>query len=340
MALNKQGGSDTLNVSVWTILKVVLVLIGVGLVWFLRDIVVILILSLLLAALIEPFADWFDRKHIPRGVAVIMIYLCLLLVVGLVFVLLIPPLTEQATQLIQTLGYGNEWLGFLREAKGLSIDAQLAKAGSLFEALQQFSSTVTSFVGSVGAGAIVLVLTFYMVVEEESVSRAFRSIAPQEYQPYFSQLFARMRGKIGAWMRGQILLGLIVGVLTFVGLLILDVRYALVLALIAGILEIIPYLGPILSAIPAVLLTVIDSPSKGLFVLLLYVIVQQIENNILVPRVMQRVAGLNPIVSIVALMIGLKLGGVVGSIFAIPVAMMISVVLEDLFYDAPSRLSV
>lgn len=328
-----------MTVSVWTILKVVLVLIGVGLVWFLRDIVVMLVLSLLLAALIEPFADWFDRKHIPRGVAVIMIYLCLLCMFGLVFVLLIPPLTEQATQLIQTFGYGNEWLGFLKEAKGLSLDAQLAKAGSLFDALRQFSSTITGVIGSVGAGAVVLVLTFYMVVEEESMSRVFRSVAPQEYQPYFSQLFARMRGKIGAWMRGQMLLGFIVGTLTFIGLLVLDVRYALVLALIAGIFEIIPYLGPILSAIPAVLLTLTDSPSKGLLVLLMYVIIQQIENNVLVPRVMQKVAGLNPIVSIVALIVGLKLGGVVGSIFAIPVAMMVSVVLEDLFYDAPSRLS-
>lgn len=322
-----------MTVSTWTVIKIILVLLGVALVWFLKDVVAMLFVALLLAALIDPFADWFDRRHIPRGAAVLIIYLCLLLIVGLVFFLLIPPLVEQATQLIQRFGYSGELNEFLKDARALTAGSSLPEAGSIIEALQSFSSTITSFIGSVGAAAIVLVLTFYMVVEEEAVARVFRSLAPQEYQPYLSALFERMRGKIGAWLRGQIILGVVVGILTFTGLAILDIRYALVLALLAGVFEIIPYVGPILAAIPAVILTFIDSPSKGLMVLLLYFIIQQVENNVLVPRVMQRVSGMNPIVSIVALVVGLKLGGIVGAIFAIPVAMMISVIIQDLFYD-------
>ena len=333
---NKQGGNQGVTITTWTIVKVILVLLGVALLWFLKDVLAMLFVALLLAALIDPFANWFDKKHIPRGAAVVIIYLCLILVVALVFVLLIPPLVEQATQLIQTFGYQGEIDGFLQEIKQITTGAGITEANSIVGALQSFSSTITGFVGSVGAIAIVLVLTFYMVVEEESVARVFRSLAPQEYQPYLSQLIDRMQGKIGAWLRGQIILGVIVGVITFIGLAIFDVRYALVLALIAGMFEIIPYVGPILAAIPAVVLTFIDSPTKGVIVLVLYFLIQQVENNILVPRVMQKVAGLNPLVSIVALIIGLKLGGIVGAIFAIPVAMMVSVVLQDLFYDAPS----
>src|SRR3989338_11194297 len=108
MILNKDGGNHAVTVSTWTIIKIVLVLLGVALVWFLKDVVAMLFVALLLAALLDPFADWFARRHIPRGAAVLIIYLCLILVLGLVFVVLIPPLVEQATQLIQTFGYGGQ----------------------------------------------------------------------------------------------------------------------------------------------------------------------------------------------------------------------------------------
>jgi predicted PurR-regulated permease PerM len=333
MSLNKQGGNQAITVTTWTIVKVVLVLLGVALVWYLRDVLAMLFVALLLAALIDPFADWFEKNHIPRGAAVIIIYLCLILAVSLVFVMVIPTLIEQSTQLIQTFGYQGEIDNFLDDLKKATTGAGITDANSIVSVLQSFSATITNFVGGVGTVAIVLVLTFYMVVEEEAVARVFRGVAPQEYQPYLSQLFDRMRAKIGSWLRGQIILGVIIGTIIFIGLTILDVRYALVLALIAGVLEIIPYVGPILSAIPAVVLTFIDSPARGVAVLVLYFVIQQIENNVLVPRVMQKVAGLNPIISIVALVVGLKFGGVAGAIFAIPVAMMASVILQDFFYD-------
>lgn len=321
------------GVGTWTIVKVILVLLGFALVWFLRDIVAMLFVALLLAALIDPFADWLAEHHIPRGLSVIVIYLCLVVVIGLAFLLFIPPLIEQATQLVQSFGYTQELSKVLDEFRRFTIGTGNTPS-QIFATLQSFSQTVSGFVGGVAAAIIVLVLTFYMVVEEQALARVFRTVAPHEYQPYLTQLIERMREKIGQWLRGQIILGLIIGVLTYIGLSIIDVRYALVLALLAGVLEIIPYLGPILSSIPAIVLAFTESPTKGGLVLLLYVLIQQAENNILVPRVMQKVTGLNPVVSIVALLIGLKLGGLVGAIFAIPVATMVSVVMEDLFYDA------
>lgn len=322
-----------MQVSTWSILKVFLILIGIGLLWFLRDVVAMLFVALLLAALIDPFADFLAERNIPRGLAVLVIYACLLLIVTLVFFLIIPPLTIQITQLVQSFGFQGQLSDLVETLRRITVGlGDTLDTSRIFSVVQGFSQTLTGFVGTVSATVIVLVLTFYMVVEEEAAMRLFRSLAPQEYQPYLSQLFNRMREKIGAWLRGQIILGVIIGVLTFIGLSIIDMRYALVLALIAGMLEIIPYIGPIFAGVPAVVLAFLESPTKGIAVLVLYIIIQQVENHVLVPRVMQKVAGLNPVVSIAALLVGFKLGGIVGAIFAIPVATMATVILEDLFY--------
>lgn len=161
----------------------------------------------------------------------------------------------------------------------------------------------------------------------------FRSLAPIEYQPYVAHLMKKMSHKMGEWLRGQIILGLIVGVAVYIGLTLLGVKYALVLALIAGILEVIPYVGPIISLVPALIVGFAQSPVIGLAVIILYLIVQQLENNVLVPKVMQKVTGLNPIISILALLVGLKAGGLAGAVLSIPLAMMGVVILEDLFRD-------
>jgi predicted PurR-regulated permease PerM len=142
-----------------------------------------------------------------------------------------------------------------------------------------------------------------------------------------------MQNKMGQWLRAQLILGLVVGIAVYIGLKILGVEYALLLALIAGVLEIVPYLGPILAVVPALMIGLAQSPIIGLSVLGLYLLIQQVENNILVPKIMQTVTGLNPVISILALLVGLKAGGIAGAILAIPLAMMAVVILEDLFRD-------
>jgi predicted PurR-regulated permease PerM len=155
------------------------------------------------------------------------------------------------------------------------------------------------------------------------------SVVPIRHQPYIMQLINRMQKKIGMWLRGQLILSLIIFALTYIGLLILGVKYALVLALIAGLTEFIPYLGPLLAAIPAVFLAFTQSPMLAVFVAVLYYVIQLTENNILVPKIMQKAVGLNPIVSIAVLLIGFQLAGVVGAILSIPVATAASVFFKD-----------
>ncbi len=333
--------SHLITVSTWTILKVVLVLVALILLWLLRDVVAILFMALLLAALIDPFADWFSKRHVPRSLAVLVVYAILLAVSAIVLILIIPPLVAQVQQLIGNfaLTYGEAVRSFtqfqaisIQYGLGENFQASLqALQEGVGKSVSQIFSTITGFFTGVAAFVLVLVLAFYMVVEEDAARRFFKNLAPEEYQPFLGTLFMKMQKRIGSWLRGQLVLGVVIGLAVYVGLTILGVPYALVLGLIAGLLEIIPYAGPMLAAIPTLIIAFSVSPLKGVMVIILIVAIQQIENNVLVPKIMQKATGLNPIVSIVALLIGIKLGGIVGAVLAIPVATVIAVATEELF---------
>jgi len=334
---------QTIHISTRTFVKAILFVFILWLLWFLRDIVAMVIVSIMLASLIDPLADWLEKNRIPRGLAVLGVYTLLGAIASLVLVLLIPVLITQSTQLVSKLGAFSQDLTIslgqiqvFSEAHGLSNGIQ-----DTFENVQQgisssfgsLFSTVTGFLGSVAATLIVFVLTYYMVSEEDGLRKSLKNLAPVEYQPYISQLLSRMQKKIGAWLRGQLILGLVVGIAVYIGLKLLGVEYALLLALIAGLFEIIPYAGPVLSLIPTAIIGFAQSPVLGVAVVILYLIIQQIENHILVPKIMQKVTGLNPVFSILALLIGVKVAGFIGAILAIPIATMIAVATEDTFKD-------
>lgn len=339
--------SHTVSVSTWTIAKVLIMLAVIGLLWLLRDVVAMLFVALLLSALIDPFADWFAKHRVPRAFAVLVVYACLLAIGTAVVILLIPPLISQVQQLV--MNFSDIFNGLMHTfSRFRDITAQYGLGENFQSGLEALEtglsnsfagifSTVTGFFGSLAAFVIVLVLTFYMVVEEDSARRLFKNLAPAEYQPFLAALFNKMQKRIGAWLRGQLILGLIIGVSVYLGLTILGVPYALLLGLIAGLLEIIPYAGPMLAAVPTLIIAFSISPLKGVLVLILFVAIQEIENNVLVPKIMQKVTGLNPVVSIVAMLIGIKFGGLAGALLAIPVATMVSVIVEELFSGLPAE---
>ncbi len=333
--------NDQVTISTGTFLKAALVIVLMGFFWYIHEILIIFFVSLLLSALIEPFAEWFAKKSIPRVLSVLIVYIVLLTLVILLFVGLSPIIAEQFSQLTSnTSSISKEFTEAVTRLQTFSVQHGLSQDVSktiqgIEEAITQSTtslfSTVKGLFGGLATGLIILVLTFYMVAEGDKMHRYFKSLAPIEYQPYLSELMKKMQSKIGAWLRGQLFLGFLIGLVSFIGLSVLHVRYALLLSLIAGFCEMIPYIGPIFSAIPAVLIAFTQSPMLGLVVLGLYFVIQQTENHLLVPKVMQKVTGLNPVVSILALLVGVKLGGVPGAFFAIPVAMMATVILEDLF---------
>jgi len=212
-------------------------------------------------------------------------------------------------------------------------------------ALQQALSTATEGVftalSSAFGGVIfliaVLVLTMYMIIEEDALIKIVKEFTPTRYHSHLGETAMRVQVKMGQWLRGQLFLMLFVGALTYIGLLILGVPFALVLALIAGILELIPYAGPILSAVPAIIVGFSISPVMAVMIIVLYFLVQQLENNLLVPKIMEKAVGLNPVIIIVAVLIGAKLGGILGAILAVPVATIVSVILTDVYHRRRTR---
>jgi len=168
-----------------------------------------------------------------------------------------------------------------------------------------------------------------LAVQEDGIGNVLRIVTPREHEPYILGLWLRSQRKIGRWLQGQLLLGLIVGVIVFIALTVLEVRYALILAILSAIFEIIPYFGPIMAAIPAIAVAAIQDPLKGLLVAGIYLVVQQMENHLIYPQVVRKTVGVPPLLAIIALLIGGKLGGMMGFIISIPLAVVLVEYLND-----------
>ncbi len=325
----------TFNISTLTIVKIILTLLVLYFVYLMRDILLILFVALILAILIDPLADWFKKRKIPRVLAVLLVYAILISIVALVVVLIAPPLANQFQQLTDKIPT------YWEKVKSLGSDGFLANydAEALQKGFRSIEDNLTKGIftglggifGGVVSFFLVLVLTLYMVVEEKELKGIASSLIPAHYQPYLFQLAGRIKEKMSAWLKGQLILCLIIGLGVFIGLSLMGVEYALVLGLIAGLLEMIPYVGPWTAAALAIFIALGQSPGLALLVLIYFIFLQQVENNLLVPKVMQKAVGLNPIISILAIITGAKLAGFLGVLFAIPVASALSILLQDFF---------
>lgn len=329
------------TITIGSIFKAIVLLLLLYICFLIKDVLALLFVSLIFASAIDPWVDALYRYKIPRAVSVFGIYLLVAIIFTAVIILIIPPIVQQFGALSENFpsyvdkvssGYNfvkdfSSKYGFLEKIKdnidNLSSNLNIAAEG-LF-------TTVSGIFGGIISFFIVLVITFYMSVEEDAIKKIVWSLAPPKDQAYIMQLINRMQRQVGYWLRGELILMFIVGFFTWMGLFFIPSmsEYALVLGLIAGITEFVPYLGPILGAIPAIFLALTINPFVALLVLILYIIIQQVEGNILVPKIMERAVGLNPIISIAVLMAGLKLGGIIGGLLSIPVATAISVAFKD-----------
>ncbi len=332
--------NSNVTISTGTIFKVILILLALWFVYQIRSIIGILFVSIIFTAGIIPWVDWLENKKIPRVLGTSVIYAVVLGIFSLIVVLIIPPLSDQVGQIVSAFPEYYEKIVKGFETLESSNDSAIASSiqgglESINEALRNAASGILSSLVSVFGGFAsflsVVVITFYLVLERNGFKKIIHSISPVQYQPYLIQLSNRITTKLGSWLRGQLLLSLIIFLMSYIGLLLLNVKYALVLALIAGLFEFIPIIGPIIGAIPALFLSFAESPGKALMVLILYIVIQQLENQIVVPKVMQKSVGLNPVIVIIAMLIGGQLGGMLGIILAIPVAAIIQVFSSDFF---------
>ena len=326
--------TQNLSISYTSIFRVILVLVALYFIYLTREVFVILFLSVILAASFEPWVNWLQKHKVPRTLSVLTIYIVLLAFLALIVITMVPPIAEQIGQLAKSLPVFYERLALEFSPNGIGVDQQTA----LYETLQTMSSnlgqttksvfsTLTGVFGGLVSFFAILVIVFYITVEKNILRKFFFLFTPDHKKSYVSELIDEIKKKMGMWLRGQLALSLIVGILTYIGLTILGVKYALVLALIAGLFEIVPFVGPWLSAIPAVIIGFSDSLTKVVLILALYLIIQQAENHLIV----QKAVGLNPIIVIISILIGAKLFGMMGALIAVPIAAVIDVYLAHVF---------
>jgi predicted PurR-regulated permease PerM len=326
-----------IEVSTRTILKVLLLLVGLVALYIVRDVAVILLLSIVIASAIDPGVRRLQQLRLPRPLAVLAIYIVTVTIFALVFYLLVPPLVGELrnfaiafpTSLEDTTDKLQENVGMLfsyaPEYISISADSLRDQLGKFIDNNILTFFSVSSSVGSSLFGGILsliltIVLSFYFAVQENGITNFLKVVTPLEHEAYIVDLWTRSQRKIGKWLQGQLLLGLLVGVLVYLGLTLLGVRYALILAILAAIFELIPVFGPILAAIPSVLLAFIQAPLLAVWVVILYVIVQQMENHLIYPLVVRKAIGVPPLLVIISLLVGGKLGGFVGLVLAVPIA--------------------
>lgn len=322
------------EVSYKTVLFTIATLLALWILFLIKDIIILIFLAVIVvAALLKP-VEWLHSKKVPRTLAVVITYLALILIISGIVSVMIPPLVNQTGELIKNLpsiiGTINDFFVFnkipVNDVSNV-IGNQLNTAGN------NIVSITTKIFSSIFLVVTLLALSFYMLLEWHVFVRLISSPFSGHQEKRVANIVTKVEKGLGAWVRGQLTLSLIIGVVTYIGLTILGVDYALPLALIAGILEVVPIVGPIISAVPAVLVGLTVSPVLGLAVVALFFIVQQLENHIVVPMIMSKVVGLQPAIVIVSVLIGATLGGIAGALLAIPIILVAKIIVKDLLQE-------
>lgn len=321
------------------ILKVIGVVLVPLFLFLIRDIILMFLVALILALTLTRPVNWLQSKKIPRLIGALLIYLLVLAAFAFLVYLIFPPFFSQLSHLALNLP------DYIDQAQRLFIVFQKSQSQELSQTLQKALELAGEKLGSLASGffpalrsifgrlfytIFVVVISFYLVLQGPHLKRDFLRLMPGRYQERVSRLTNRVQKKLRRWLYGQLFLCFVVGVMTFIGLYVMGVRYALFLAIIAGALEVVPSIGPVLSVIPAALLAFFQSPILALLVILFYVGVQQLENHLIVPQVMRRAVGLNPILVIIALLVGLELGGILGALLAVPLFAAVGELIQEL----------
>ena len=341
-----EGRNFNISITSGTVVKTILIL---GLAWLilqLYSVALIILTAVVIASAIEPGVHSLVRRKIPRVFAVLMIYLLMMGSFFVLFYFFLPSVLADFATFLSSLpsyleafnrtGAFDQYASILGIPAPSSISAAdiMASIRNVFDLGGVFGNAVTAasqIFGGVFSFVLIIVFSFYFAVIETGVDDFLRIVTPRSHQDYVLGLWRRSQHKIGLWMQGQLMLALIVGVLVYLGLTILGVPHALVLAIIAAVFEIIPVFGPMLAAVPAVTVAFVAGGAPlGLLTIALYVIVQQFENHLIYPLVVTRVVGVPPLLVILALIVGAELAGFLGVILSVPVAAALQEFVRDI----------
>ncbi len=315
-----------IEISHKTIIFAVLFLISLGFLFVIRDIILELFVALLLMTILEPFVAKLTKVRIPRAFSILLSYLVFLGIFGGAISLIIPPLVDQTTSFANFVPSYVSNLGIDPAISDQAIKEFLTAVGSIPSQVIKFSVSLFS---NILAIFTVLAFAFYLLMIRGRLDEHLSSFFGTEQKEKITRILYALETRLGGWARGELILMLLVGVLNFIALTILKVPFALPLAVLSGILEMIPYLGPILGAVPGILIGFGISPLTGFGVAAAAFLIQQLESYVFVPKVMEKSVGVSPIITILALSIGGRIAGIVGIIISVPVVITLNVLLKE-----------
>jgi len=317
-----------IEISHRTVIFTVLFLLGLWFLYFIRGIVTMLFVAFLLAVILGPLVTLLGKIKIPRGIAIVITYILFVGIIGGAIALFTPALVQQTTNFINALPTYLSNIGINSSTSGDFVSGILNQFSGLPEGILNITFSVFSNVISV---VTVLVFTFYMLMTQGGLKGQINSLFGEEKGKEMSELFTTIEEKLGRWARGELVLMLAVGVGMYLGLLAIGIPYALPLAVLSGLFEIVPTLGPIVAAVPAVIIGLGISPLAGIGAAAVAFLIQQLENYVLVPKIMQKSAGISPLAVLIAIAIGAKLMGITGVIIAVPFVIILQVVIKKYF---------
>lgn len=304
-----------IEISAKTIVFTVLFLLFLWALYEIRSILVLFFISFIMATAINPLATVARRKKIPIVIPIFIVYLIILLTLSLAIASLVPAFLSQSKSLVDNIP---RLLGGLESELGLKFSSDF---GSSY--VTAVPSNILRFAGNIFGNILnifaIFFISYYIIESRPRLHRYLaKFIGDGDAERRAEEIIVAVERVVGGWVRGELILMLVIGVMTYVGLILLGIPYALPLAVIAGMLEIVPNLGPTIAAIPPILMGLTISPVTALGALAVSIIVQQLENNLIVPKVMQSQTGAHPLVTILVLLSGFALAGVAGAVLAMP----------------------
>jgi predicted PurR-regulated permease PerM len=323
----------TIEISPKTIFTVFGIIAGVYLVILLKDLLFALLISFILLSALNPAVKFLtDKKGWKHSNAVTLVFFGF---IGLFVSLIVYVLPVFIMEVIQFIKNVPEYTKALGPSVNSIIDIQ-----SLTSSLPNVANQALNFVSGFASNIVFLIstlfFTYYFLSEEHTLVQRIITVFPEEYHEFITKTFTQIQKRMSAWFWGEISLMLIIGLTTFILLTLFQVKYALPLAVIAGLLEVVPTVGPIVSAIPAILVT-LSNPEQIVVVIIGYVIIQQLENNLIVPQIMKKAVGMSPIFILSSLFIGGRLAGILGVLLALPVALLLETIVLEWYKHFPRK---
>lgn len=336
-----------MSISTGTIIRFFLIALGIFLIWFLRDLILVMLTAIIIASFVESAVPYFQKIKINRILGVVVLYVTSIVFLALLFYLFTPLLMTEIYNFSVFLStyipdssiinyFKNDAFGGAKDiltnlSHSLSLTTLLSTSRAFITNLSGgFFQVLSVAFGSIFNVILIVLISFYLSIQEKGIENFLRIILPIEYEEYAVDLWERSRRKIALWMKGQMLLGVLIAILTYLMLSIMGIPYALLLAIIAGVMELVPY-GILVALVPAISFSYLyGGISSALMVTGAYIILHQFEVFLFAPLIIKSVVGLSPLVVILAALVGFELGGFWGLVLAIPVAVFLMELLGDI----------